>query len=85
MTMYEFVGFIVSNPINRYKRGSNTTGLYYNPDGSLTIYIQYAGPTSEPALNNWLPAPDGALYLITRLYIPATLTPPYVPPVIKKE
>jgi hypothetical protein len=85
VTMYGTNGFLVSNVINRYKIGSSTSGLYYNPnDGSLTIYIQYAEPESEIEQKNWLPASDGEFYLIARLYIPATLNPPYVPPGILK-
>ena len=85
VTMYGSDGFLVNNVINRYKIGSNTPGLYYNPnDGSLTIYIQYTQPESEMEQRNWLPAPDGEFYLIARLYIPATLNPPYVPPGIMK-
>ena len=81
VTMYGTNGFLVSNVINRYKIGSSTSGLYYNPHyGSLKIYIQFAEPESEMEQANWLPAPDGKFYLITRLYIPATLDPPYVPP-----
>ena len=85
VTMYGSDGFLVSNVINRYKIGSNTPDLYYNPtDGSLTIYIQYAEPENEMEQRNWLPAPDGEFRLIARLYIPATLNPPYVPPGIMK-
>ena len=85
VTMYGTNGFLVSNVINRYKIGSSTSGLYYNPnDGSLTIYIQYAEPESEIEQKNWLPAPDGEFYLVARLYIPTTLTPPYIPPGIIK-
>ena len=85
VTMYGTDGFLVSNVINRYKIGSNTPGLYYDPNnGSLTIYIQHAEPEDEIEQKNWLPAPDGGFYLIARLYIPATLNPPYVPPGIVK-
>lgn len=85
VTMYSSDGFLVSNPINRYKIDNTTSDLYYDPtDGSLTIYIQYAKPESEIMMRNWLPAPDGRFYLIARLYIPASLNPPYVPPGIHK-
>ena len=85
VTMYSR-GFLVSNPINRYKIGSNETGLYINPIyGSLSIYIQYAEPENANERKNWLPAPDGAFYLIFCLYIPSVLNPPYVPPGIIKR
>ena len=85
VTMYGSDGFLVSNEINRYKIDNTTADLYHDPgDGSLTVYIQHAKPESEIEQRNWLPAPDGEFYLITRLYIPVTLSPPYVPPGITK-
>ena len=85
VTMYGIDGFLVSNTIKRYKIDNTTTDLYHDPnDGSLTIYIQYAEPSNDIEQRNWLPAPDGVFYLIARLYIPATLNPPYVPPGIQK-
>ncbi len=44
-------------------------GLKKNADGSLTIYIQKDSPgrAKEP---NWLPAPDGPICLVMRLYWP---------------
>ena len=87
VTMYGLSGFLVSNPINRYSIGDTTPDLYYDPaSGSLTLYIQNAQPSSDIECSNWLPAPDGGFYLITRFYIPARLDPPYVPPgVIKTQ
>ena len=81
VTIYGLDGFLVANPINRYNIGDTTPDLYYDPtDGSLTLYIQHDEPEDENQRRNWLPAPDGGFYLIARLYIPATLNPPYVPP-----
>ena len=85
VTMYSLNGFLVSNPIDRYKIDNTTSDLYYDPtDGSLTIYIQYEKPESEIMMRNWLPAPDGGFYLIARLFVPASLSPPYAPPGIHK-
>lgn len=85
VTMYGLDQFLVANPINRYNIGDTTPNLYYNPtDGSLTLYIQNSEPEDENQKRNWLPAPDGGFYLIVRLYIPATLHPPYVPPGVIK-
>lgn len=57
----------------------------YNPDGSLTLYIQNAnpGPGREA---NWLPAPHGAFNLTMRLYSPkaAALTGEWNPPAITR-
>ncbi|RKG39307.1 DUF1254 domain-containing protein [Acinetobacter rongchengensis] len=59
---------LVSNPINRFKVGSDTKGLKINSDGSIDITIQNQKPANTAA--NWLPAPKGNFYLILRLYQP---------------
>ena len=85
VTMYGLDGFLVANAINRYNVGDTTPDLYYDPtDGSLTLYIQTAEPEDRNEGRNWLPAPGGGFYLIARLYIPATLSPPYIPPGVIK-
>ena len=85
VTMYGPDRFLVTNPINRYIIGGTTPGLYYDPvDGSLTVYIQTAEPEGEIQRRNWLPAPDSVFFLIARLYNPATLNPPYIPPPVIK-
>jgi hypothetical protein len=43
--------------------------LKQNPDGSLTLYIQKDSPGKEKE-PNWLPAPDGPIYVVMRLYWP---------------
>jgi hypothetical protein len=56
-----------------------------NDDGSLTIYLQKdtPGKDKEP---NWLPAPDGPIYLVMRLYWPKkeALGGEWKPPAVKK-
>ena len=85
VTLYGLNGFLVDNPINRYVIGDTTTDLHYDPiDGSLTLYIQYEEPRDGNQKRNWLPAPDAGFYLITRIYNPATLDPPYAPPPVIK-
>ena len=42
-----------------------------NADGSLTLYIQKDSPGKDKEAN-WLPAPDGPIYLVMRLYWPKT-------------
>lgn len=42
-----------------------------NEDGSIAIYIQKDSPGSEKDAN-WLPAPNGPIYLVMRLYWPKT-------------
>jgi hypothetical protein len=58
---------LVDNPIDRYSIGDRTEGLKYNPDGSLTIYVQKNCPDKERE-SNWLPAPAGPMSIISRMY-----------------
>ena len=60
---------LVDNPIDRYSIGDRTEGLKYNPDGSLTIYVQKDSPDKERE-SNWLPAPAGPMSIISRMYGP---------------
>lgn len=60
---------LIENPINRYSTGTITPGLKYSDDGSLTIYIQKESPGGDKELN-WLPAPDGTFFLVSRYYGP---------------
>jgi len=53
--------------------------LKKNADGSLTIYIQKESPGADKE-SNWLPAPDGPIYLVMRLYSPKTEAPSVLPP-----
>ncbi len=53
-------------------------GMKMNPDGSLTLYIQKDSPGKEKE-SNWLPAPNGTIYLVMRLYWPKE-TPPSILP-----
>lgn len=52
--------------------------LKKNPDGSLTLYIQRDSPGSDLE-SNWLPAPNGPIYLVMRLYWPKTQAPSVLP------
>jgi hypothetical protein len=60
----------VPNPVNHYSLGDQTTGLMYNPDGSLDIYIQHDEPSGKRS--NWLPAPTEDFYLVLRMYLPGS-------------
>jgi hypothetical protein len=81
VTMYDGKSqLLVKNPINRYLINSPMLpDLKVAPDGSLTIYIQKDTPGADRE-SNWLPAPNGPIYLIMRLYWPST-TPPSILPV----
>jgi len=70
---------LVDNPIDRYLINSPMLpGLKKNPDGSLTLFIQKDSP-GKAKQANWLPAPDGPIYLVMRLYWPKD-TPPSILP-----
>jgi hypothetical protein len=80
VTMYDGKSqLLIENPINRYLINSPMLpGMSKNRDGSLTIYIQKDSP-GKPKESNWLPAPDGPVYLVMRLYWPKE-TPPSILP-----
>ncbi|UPY38838.1 DUF1254 domain-containing protein [Sediminicoccus sp. KRV36] len=70
---------LVENPINRYLINTPMLpGMKTNPDGSLTIHIQREDP-GEALRPNWLPAPNGPIYLVMRLYWPKTEAPSILP------
>ena len=71
VTMYDAkTQLLVENPINRYLINSPMLpDLKKNDDGSLTLYIQKDSPGKDKE-SNWLPAPDGPIYLVMRLYWP---------------
>jgi len=81
VTMYDGkTQLLIENPINRYLINSPMLpGLKKSPDGSLTLYIQKDAPPAEKKAN-WLPAPDGPIYLVMRLYWPKTEPPSILPP-----
>jgi len=83
ITMYDGrTQLLIENPINRYLINSPMLPqLKKNPDGSLTIYIQKDAPDKDLE-SNWLPAPDGPMFVVMRLYWPKT-DPPSVYPLDK--
>ena len=85
VTMYDGkTQLLIENPINRYLINSPMLpDLKKNEDGSLTIYIQKDSPGEEKE-SNWLPAPDGPIYIAMRLYWPKeeALTGKWQPPVV---
>ena len=71
---------LIQNPINRYLINSPMLpSLKKNADGSLTLYIQNKSPGADKQ-SNWLPAPDGPIYLVMRLYWPKETPPSILPP-----
>ena len=81
VTMYDGkTQLLIENPINRYLINSPMLpGMKKNADGSLTIYIQKDSPGADKE-SNWLPAPNGSIYLVMRLYWPKTEAPSILPP-----
>jgi len=71
VTMYDGkTQLLIENPINRYLINSPMLpGMKKNKDGSLTIYVQKDSP-GKGKESNWLPAPDGPIYMVMRLYWP---------------
>jgi hypothetical protein len=87
VTMYDGkTQLLIENPINRYLINSPMLPeLKKNGNGSLTLYIQKDSPGKDKD-SNWLPAPDGPIYLVMRLYWPKTeaLTGEWKPPALQK-
>lgn len=81
ITMYDGrTQLLIENPINRYLINSPMLkNLKKNPDGSLTIFIRHASPGKGKEAN-WLPAPNGPIYMVMRLYWPKTEAPSVLPP-----
>ena len=81
VTMYDGkTQLLIKNPIDRYLINSPMLpNMKKNKDGSLTIYIQKDSPGKAKEAN-WLPAPDGPIYLVMRVYWPKTEPPSILPP-----
>jgi hypothetical protein len=80
VTMYDGkTQLLIENPINRYLINSPMLPqMKKNPDGSLTLYLQNKSPGADKE-SNWLPAPNGTIYLVMRLYWPKTEAPSLLP------
>jgi hypothetical protein len=81
LTMYDpKTQHLITNPINRFLLNSEMLpDMKQNPDGSLTLIIQRDAPVKEDEAN-WLPAPNGPVYMLLRLYWPKTTKPSILPP-----
>jgi len=86
VTMYDGkTQLLIKNPIDRYLiNAPMLPELKKNEDGSLTLYIQKDEPTDPVQKANWLPAPDGPIYMVMRLYWPkeAALNGDWQPPAV---
>lgn len=85
LTLYDGAHFFAPNDIKRYSLGTKNKDLVFNPDGSLTIYVQHGKPAADK-LANWLPAPAGEFELFIRAYWPkaAILENRWAPPAVQK-
>jgi hypothetical protein len=81
VTMYDGkTQLLIKNSIDRYLINSPMLPkMKRNKDGSLTLYIQKDSPGKDKE-SNWLPAPNGPIYLVMRLYWPKTEPPSILPP-----
>lgn len=81
VTMYDGQSqLLIANPLNRFLINSPMLPqLKTNADGSLTLYIQKDNPGPDKEAN-WLPAPNGPIYMVMRLYWPKTDGPSILPP-----
>ena len=81
VTMYDGdTQLLIKNPIDRYLVNSPMLpGMKRNADGSVTIYIQHDLPGADKEAN-WLPAPNGPIYMVMRLYWPKIESPSILPP-----
>ncbi|MCV6822959.1 MULTISPECIES: DUF1254 domain-containing protein [Halocynthiibacter] len=72
VTMYDGnTQLLVDNPINRYLiNAPMLPNMHKDDSGAMTLYIQKDAPTDEALKANWLPAPDGPIYMVMRLYWP---------------
>ena len=71
VTMYDArTQFLVENPLNRYLVNSPMLpNLARDPDGGITVFLQHRSPGADKEAN-WLPAPDGPMGVVMRLYLP---------------
>lgn len=83
VSLYGQDRFFTANAIGRYALGDRTPGLRREVDGSLVLEIGHTRPAED---SNWLPAPEGAFYLILRLYhpTPAFMAGQYTIPALRR-
>lgn len=70
LTMYDGkTQLLIKNPINRYLINSSMIPELKKTNGIIRIYIQNETPGKDLE-SNWLPAPQGDIYMVLRLYYP---------------
>ncbi|HTW87919.1 MAG TPA: DUF1254 domain-containing protein [Candidatus Binataceae bacterium] len=87
VTMYDAkTQLLIQNPIDRYLINSPMLpDLKKNADGAITIYMQKESPGADKE-SNWLPAPDGPIYVVMRIYWPkeSALDGSWRPPAVEQ-
>jgi hypothetical protein len=87
VTMYDGkTQLLVAKSINRYLINSPMLpNLKKNSDGSITLYIQKKSPGADKE-PNWLPAPDGPIFVVMRIYWPkeVALSGAWKPPPVRR-
>ncbi|MGY8662504.1 DUF1254 domain-containing protein [Bradyrhizobium sp. UFLA05-109] len=87
LTLYNEHHFFAPNELKRYSLGTKNKALKYNPDGSLTLYVQADPPLDEAQRANWLPSPKGGDFsLYVRAYWPksAVIDGTWAPPPVQR-
>lgn len=85
LTVYDANHFFYQNPDKIYSLGTKNKDLKFNPDGSLTIYLQHTNPGGDKAAN-WLPTPAAKFGLLLRAYWPEqSMVDGYVAPAVVKK
>jgi len=81
ITMYDGnTQLLIKNPIDRYLINSPMiSDMKLDEDGALRLYVQNESPGKDKE-SNWLPAPDGPIYMVMRLYWPKSDDPSILPP-----
>ena len=69
VTMYDPEHYFAPNSLKRYALGTKNKSLKTDADGGLTIYLGNKSPGKDKE-SNWLPAPNGPIYMVMRLYWP---------------
>jgi len=74
LTMYDQDYYMLpTSPNGRHNIGTvslEAEELKFGTDGSLTLHLSHAEPTTKEARANWLPAPEGQFALLVRTYVP---------------
>jgi hypothetical protein len=77
----------VLNVIDRCSVSDCTPGTLVGKDGSFEAFLRQEAPTDPKERDNWLPAPDGRIHILTRHYSPQAAIPPgnwARPPVLQR-